>query len=227
MNKKATIIFTCFIAAFIVTFLLIVYIVPSFNNDDIFAEYYNQKIATYESENKSLSNVDVAFIGDSITDGYDIKNYYPQLNAVNRGIGGDTTTGVLNRLKVSLYDISPKVIVMCIGGNNLDSMMENYDDILQGIKDNLPSSKVIVCSLYPTAYVFSDRNEQILSINSQLKTLTQHFNYTYYDMYSVMVDSETKQFDLDYTSDGLHPNKLAYEKITEVLTPVITNLLTD
>ena len=227
MNKKAIIIFASFLAAFVVTILLIVFIIPSFKNEDILIKYYNEKVASYEIENKSLSNVDVAFIGDSITDGYDIKTYYPQLNAVNRGIGGDTTTGVLNRLKVSLYDISPKVIVMCIGGNNLDSMMENYDDILQGIKDNLPNSKVIVCSLYPTAYLFSDRNEQILSINAELKTLTQSFNYAYYDMYSIMVDGETKQFDLDYTSDGLHPNKLAYEKITEALTPVITSLLTD
>ena len=94
-------------------------------------EYYDNKIQLYESENLILGDnqTDIAFIGDSLTDAYDVKSYYPEYTVTNRGIGGDTTFGVEERLKVSLFDIKPKVVVMLIGANNMDTMFDNYENI--------------------------------------------------------------------------------------------------
>ncbi|MBR2322966.1 MAG: lipolytic protein G-D-S-L family, partial [Clostridia bacterium] len=59
-------------------------------------EYYDAKIATYIDENEKYDDyeVDVAFLGDSLTDGYDLEKYYPQYLVLNRGIGGETTFGL-------------------------------------------------------------------------------------------------------------------------------------
>ena len=76
-------------------------------------EIYIEENATYEDY-----EVDIAFIGDSLTDGYDVKAYYPDFLVSNRGIGGDTTFDLEGRIQVSLYDLKPKVVVMLIGNSN-------------------------------------------------------------------------------------------------------------
>lgn len=225
MDKKKIIIFSSVITALAITILFIVLITPAFKKDDIFLEHYNNRLLIFENENKVLTDVDVAFVGDSITEGYDVKTYYPNLKVTNRGIGGDTSHGLFKRLKISLYDISPKVIVLCIGGNNLESMLQDYENIVKDIKDNLPDSKLIISSLYPTSLLFTDRNETIVTINENLKILASTYSCTYFDSHTLMTNIETKEFDTLYTSDGLHPNAAAYQVITENLSPIIQNLL--
>ena len=113
------------------------------------AQYRAAKMAVYEAENEEYADyeVDVAFLGDSLTDMYDVKTYYPQYLVSNRGIGGDTTFDLENRLQASVYDLKPKVAVMLIGANNFDTMFENYERILMGFDQHLPNTKLILLSL--------------------------------------------------------------------------------
>ena len=76
--------------------------------------YRDAKMEQYRQENEKYADyeVDVAFLGDSLTDGYDLAQYYPQYVTANRGIGGDTTFDLERRLQVSVYDLKPKVAVM-------------------------------------------------------------------------------------------------------------------
>ena len=88
-------------------------------------EYYDSKVAEFVEENKTLQNVDVAFVGDSITDGYNLKYFYPEYITANRGISADTSFGLEDRIKVSVYDINPKVVVLLIGINNITNCLDN------------------------------------------------------------------------------------------------------
>jgi hypothetical protein len=112
--------------------------------------YYQDKLVLYAEENAEYKafEVDVAFIGDSLTDGYDIEYFYSDYTVENRGISGDTTHGLLARLDVSVYQLKPKVIVMLIGANNFQTMFEDYEDILIGIKENLPENRGFLSSKY-------------------------------------------------------------------------------
>ena len=58
--------------------------------------YYTAKVESFTEENKSIipGETEVVFIGDSLTDGYDLSIYYPDLITLNRGIGGYTTIGI-------------------------------------------------------------------------------------------------------------------------------------
>ena len=138
----------------IIAILLLLSTLCSCGEDDDWAEqvaaYRAEKMATYEAENEQYADyeVDVAFLGDSLTDGYDVKRYYPQYLVSNRGIGGETTVGLEERMQVSLYDLKPKVAVMLIGANNMDEMMDNYEDLLRVRelyeKSNLVNPSIIV-----------------------------------------------------------------------------------
>src|SRR5579864_8146786 len=59
----------------------------------------------------------VVFLGDSITDHGAWAEWFPELDAVNRGIGGDTVGGVINRLRTSVHQ--PCAVSLMIGTNDL------------------------------------------------------------------------------------------------------------
>ena len=190
-------------------------------------EYYDQKLALYEAENQTYADyeVDVAFIGDSLTDGYDVAQYYPQYTVVNRGIGGDTTHGVEERLQVSLYDLKPKVVVMLIGANNMSTMFENYERILLGLKDNLPNTKVILVSLTAMGGSWGHKNQLATYNNVTIKKLAAKYGFTFIDLFTPLFDETTGEIYASYTTDGGHLTAEGYEVFTATVAPIIQQLL--
>lgn len=197
------------------------------NQQQLVKEYYDNKLNLYQQENDKYSDyeVDVAFLGDSLTDGYNLKLYYPDYVVSNRGIGGETTHGLEERLKVSAYDLKPKVVVMLIGGNNLNTMFENYEDILIGLKDNLPNTKVILLSLTAMGKDWGHKNEIACLNNVKIKLLAEKYDYTFVDLFTPLFDINIGEVYSDYTTDGAHFTSKGYEVVTSVVKPVIESLL--
>lgn len=190
--------------------------------------YYDNKLEMYEEENATLKpgEIDVAFIGDSLTDMYDLEKFYPDIHTTNRGIGGDTTFGLEERLQVSLYDIQPKVVVMLIGANNFHTMFENYEDILVSLKENLPNSKVVLLSLTAMGGDVWGPNNHIAAFNNvKIKALSEKYGFEYVDLFTPLMDIETQEIYPEYTTDGGHFTDKGYEVITVEVRPVIDALL--
>lgn len=190
--------------------------------------YRAAKLEQYEQENAEYDDyeVDVAFIGDSLTDGYDLAKYYPQYVTANRGIGGDTTFGLEERLQVSLYDLKPKVVVMLIGANNMDSMLENYESILKGLQENLPESKIVLLSLTAMGGEHWGRKNQLAAYNNvSIKLLAQKYNFAFVDLYSALYDVSIGEVYEGYTIDGGHFTHEGYTVVTAQITPVLKELL--
>jgi beta-glucosidase len=110
-------------------------------------------------------NVDLIFIGDSITHGWEdggkdiwAKLYAPR-NAVNMGFSGDRTQHVLWRLDNGEVDgISPKLAVIMIGTNNSNGEDNTAEEIAEGViaiieklNTKLPKTKVLVLGIFPRA----------------------------------------------------------------------------
>jgi lysophospholipase L1-like esterase len=192
-------------------------------------EYYENKLKIYREENELYDDyeVDVAFLGDSLTDGYDLKSYYPEYVVSNRGIGGETTHGLEERLKVSVYDLKPKVVVMLIGGNNLKTMFDNYEDILVGLKDNLPNTKVVLLSLTAMGQGWAHKNEIACYNNVKIKLLADKYGYTFVDLFTPLFDVKTNEVYGDYTVDGAHFTSLGYEVVTSIVKPVLDDILSN
>ena len=196
--------------------------------NEIFRGYYNAKLEQYARENAEYDDyeVDVAFIGDSLTDGYDLSTYYPQYVTANRGIGGDTTYGLQERLQVSLYDLKPKVVVMLIGANNMDTMLQNYESILQDLRQNLPDSKIVLLSLTAMGGEHWGRKNQLAAYNNvSIKLLAERYEYEFVDLYSVLYDVSIGEVYEGYTTDGGHFTPLGYSVVTAEITPVLKELL--
>lgn len=192
------------------------------------AQYRAAKMAVYEAENEEYADyeVDVAFLGDSLTDMYDVKTYYPQYLVSNRGIGGDTTFDLENRLQASVYDLKPKVAVMLIGANNFDTMFDNYERILMGLDEHLPNTKIILLSLTSMSGEWWGAKNHIAAYNNvKIKKLAEKYEYAFVDLYSPLMNLETGEIYPEYTVDGGHLTDQGYEVLTAQITPEIERQL--
>src|SRR5512140_3572881 len=108
-------------------------------------------------------NVDLIFIGDSITHGWEVEGkqvwdkYYAKRNAVNMGFGGDKTQNVLWRLENGeTAGISPKLAILRIGTNGskgdeytASQIGEGIVAICQKLREDLPNTKILILAIFP------------------------------------------------------------------------------
>lgn len=236
MKKKKIIVIGSLISSFIIIILiaiLLATIIPKKQKEKELEEqikqYYAEKIQLYEQENDLYDDyeVDIAFLGDSLTDGYNVKEYFSEYLVSNRGIGGETTVGLEKRMKVSVYNLKPKVIVMLIGANNMDEMFNNYERLLIGMKENLPNTKVVLLSLTAMGKTISHKNELAAYNNVKIEKYAEKYNYYYVDLFTPLYDVETCEVYEGYTYDGGHFTKKGYDVVTSIIKPVITAALND
>ena len=175
----------------------------------------------------------ILFVGDSITDGYELDKFYSYDNKllINSGIGGYKTTNIINRFRNLVEQYNPSKLFLMIGTNDIGSGMSKEDivnnikKIISMIKEKKPNTKIYLETIYP---VNNDkrkqdkrRNNKIISdINNELKKYCKNNDVYFIDIYSHLVD-EFNTLKAEYTDDGLHLNDLGYEEVTKVLKPYI------
>ncbi len=161
----------------------------------------------------------IVFLGDSMTDEGKWHQLFPNMNLVNRGIGGDTTLGVLNRLD-QIVTLEPRKIFLMIGTNDLcfnrsvPDTIKNYDLILRILHKDLPNTKIYIESvlhfndkLFPSVYLRTNENIDILNVG--IKNLAEIYHDPYIDMVKVFSDKNGRLPD-EETVDGLHLNDKGY-----------------
>lgn len=172
------------------------------------------------------------FLGDSITDYYDLEKYYDDLPVVNSGISGDVTTDILDDMQKRVYQYNPSVVFLLIGTNDYvfadqDKIIERIGKIIDGIQKNRPAAKIYVESIYPVNntdakkidmdMVNKRNNDDIQETNKELKKLCKEKKVTYINMYDLLYDEDDGGLKLDYTKEGLHITDEGYEVITKEL----------
>ena len=190
-------------------------------------QYYSDKLSLYAEENEKYEDgeIDVAFLGDSLTDGYDLSAYYPQYKTANRGIGGETTHGLEKRLDVSLYELKPKVAVILIGGNNLSTMFDNYERMIASIREKMPETRIVLCSLTAMGGSLAEKNQLACYNNVIIEKLAERYDCEFVDLYTPLFDISTGEIYADFTSDGAHLTAQGYRVFTDTLTPVLESIL--
>lgn len=183
------------------------------NNDSI---YYLHQKSQFEILPKSDSGI--IFLGDSLTDEGEWGELLENPNIKNRGIGGDTTDSVLNRLD-AIVESKPKKLFLMVGVNDLindhksvEQTLTGYKQILTKLQNQTPHTKVFIQSVLPVnnqVTRYWQDNKNVLQFNLELRKVAKEFSYEYIDVYSHLSDSQN-QLDVRYTLDGLHLNGQGY-----------------
>jgi lysophospholipase L1-like esterase len=167
----------------------------------------------------------VLFLGDSITAGGDWSAWFPDVNALNFGIGGDTTDDVLERLD-TVIAADPDEIIMLIGTNdfgtrqNVEHLVRNAQTILVDLRRELPGARMLVQSVMPRGREFADR---IQEANIHLRQFSATVHAQYLDLWPALAldDGEINPL---YSDDRLHLTPAGYEAWLGELRPALERL---
>ncbi|MDN3588371.1 GDSL-type esterase/lipase family protein [Pedobacter aquatilis] len=172
---------------------------------------YVELVSKFKAEPKSKK--DYIFLGNSITAGTDWAKLLNLPQAKNRGISGDITFGVLDRLQ-DIIDGKPAKIFVLIGINDVsrnvpDSViLRNYKTIVKRIRTGSKKTKIYFNTLLPVNRTFDKfknhygKDEHILWLNAEIKKLAAK-NVTVIDLYSQFIDKDN-HLRAELTKDGLH-----------------------
>ena len=173
------------------------------------------------------STRDIVFLGNSITAGTNWAELLGKPNAKNRGISGDITFGILERLD-EVTEGKPAKIFILIGINDIqrnhpDSVIVgNFFRIVQRIKAESPSTKIYFQQLMPVNNEFTqfknhyNKDEHIKYVNDALIELGKKEKITIIDLHTPFMNSDGK-LDKKYTTDGLHVNAAGYLLWADIL----------
>ncbi len=148
---------------------------------------------------------DTVFLGDSLTEYGMWEELFPQSNTRNRGIVGDTTSGVLARVE-QVADGQAEQVFLLIGTNDLfagvsqEEIIANILTIIDEIQASSPETDIYVQSLLPRQAVFT---EQIEALNAELETAIAG-KATWVNLYPLFLDEAGTSLDDSLTNDELH-----------------------
>ncbi|MEO5946792.1 MAG: family 20 glycosylhydrolase [Chitinophagaceae bacterium] len=200
--------------------------------DSLFSTYYHQRATQFNSLPKT--NDDIIFIGNSITDGGEWSETFNDLKIKNRGISGDITAGVLNRLD-EVAKRKPAKVFLLIGVNDLsrgisaDSVVKNILLMASFMRQETPSTNLFIQSILPVNDIYNkfqghtSKAKQVKEVNDALSKNAAAYRYTYIDLY-LPFSNRVGKLKPELSNDGLHLKGEGYLLWKHLLYPFIYGL---
>lgn len=200
---------------------------------------HEAKLAEIKAHREAGRRVDLVFLGDSITQGWENEGkaawaaHFARYNAVALGFGGDRTENLLWRLQHGELDgMAPKAVVMMIGTNNTGDRLEDPAFTVAGIKRNLdeirkrqPQARVLLLALFPRGEKPDDlMRRHNARINAMLPTLADGRQVVFLDIGKQLTNPDGT-LSKDILPDWLHLSPQGYEIWARSLDTTLTPML--
>ena len=173
--------------------------------------YYKHRKSQFDvlSQNEKYKTI---MLGDSITDEGSWDELLNNDTIQNRGISGDTTDGVLDRLNSVNKNIKQVFIMIGVNdimrGREVDEIFANYLKIIKTFKE-----KNIKVHIQSTLYIGETRksnfNPKVEELNKRLEKYASENQITFINLNPIFAPNQVLK--KEFTSDDLHLNGTAYK----------------
>ncbi len=199
-----------------------------------------EKLERYRILNRNVRKGEILFTGSSLMEQFPINELLMSngMNQViyNRGIGGFTTTDMLQYMEEMVFGTEPSRIFINIGTNDigspdyqLDTLMERYEEIISRIQERLPEAEIIMMAYYPvnetdkvpegewgrTAFV-TRTNENIALANEAVERLAAKKGCRFINVNEGLTDERGK-LKKEFTIEGIHMYANGYQVVLDNL----------
>ena len=181
----------------------------------------------------------VVFLGDSITDKWDLAAGFPGKPYVNRGIGGQVTAQMLVRFQQDVVALKPAAVVILAGINDVHGVLQR--ETPEGTQANWRAMadiadrhgiRVVFGSILPVhgytpaaSTVIADRKPAVLrALNDWLQRFCAKRGYPFADYAAVLADRDGR-LAREWSDDGIHPLPAAYRRMASVAEAAIAQAL--
>jgi lysophospholipase L1-like esterase len=189
-------------------------------------------------ERSKQGDIDVVFLGDSITDRWPRVGEWSWLKLAsykpaNFGIDGDCTEHLLWRLEHEELDaISPKVVVLLIGSNNVFYFADEtpqwtargVERIVTVIQKRSPASKVLVLGIFPRDEKGSRIRRTITAVNREIQHLDDGAHIRFVDLGGEFLDADG-DIPADIMPDKVHLSAKGYDLWYRSLEAILPDML--
>jgi len=198
-------------------------------------EYYKRPMWKAHVRNfrkiKMAPNTAKVFIGDSITEGFDLRRHLNDSTTVNMGIGGDFTSGVLKRIDIAAK-LKPAKIFVMIGINDIlkdidQSRIENnYSQIISYVKEHCSETKIYIQSNLPTTAMGGNDEsnlkyaDRVQNLNIFLQGLCTANGITFVNLYPYF-EIPGMKINPECAYDGLHLSDNGYKVWSELIKDIV------
>jgi len=172
-------------------------------NEFFIVPNYERRVSQFEL--MPIGPDDIVFIGDSITRGGSWYELFPEHSVRNRGIGGDTSAGVIQRLH-QVTEGEPSKVFLLIGTNDLtfgteiSQTVANIVHIVDSIHADSPHTTVWVQSVLPRGASF---RSDIEIMNAAIRRAIEG-KAEWIDLYPLFLDKRDGSIRDDLSNDELH-----------------------
>jgi lysophospholipase L1-like esterase len=171
----------------------------------------------------------VVFLGDSITDRWDLTRSFPGRPYVNRGIGSQVTAQMILRFHQDVIALKPSAVMILAGINDVQGFLQretveqieaNYEtmaDLAQAHGIRVIFGSVLPVHDYTQAAhdVLKDHDiTKIRALNAWLKDFCLARRFAYAD-YSALADARGL-LKSDLSDDGIHPLARGYDLMAPI-----------
>ncbi len=197
-----------------------------------------EKYVTTWAQKRSLWSKSVAqdqkalvLLGDSITQGWGARTdkEFPNVKIANRGIGGDTTRGMLIRLQ-DVLDLNPSGVVILMGTNDLEEQAEpatiagNVRLIIDRLKKSNSKMPIVLCTVFPSSETKKRPADKIKQLNELYMGLVKgDSQVTVVDTWTLFADASGNAKSEEFP-DLLHLNDAGYKSWAAALRPILATL---
>ena len=190
------------------------------------SEYNYQKRSLFEQ--LPIRGNDIVFLGNSITEQGWWSLLLKRGDVENRGIGGDNTFGMIDRLPDILKSKPRKIFLMAgindlTGGQPVDTIVMNITRMADMVHDAVPGCRLYIQSVLPVntrrlAYPgLKGHNPQVRALNARLVRLCDAKPWcTFVDLAPLLSDADG-ELRIDLTKDGIHLHPAGYVIWTDYL----------
>ncbi|GBF50152.1 GDSL-like protein [Leptospira ryugenii] len=197
-----------------------------------YKELWTLKRIAFQADNQQTKQSRVVIVGNSLVFGFSpdlMKQELPGVNIVNRGIGGDMTETLLERIEEDVLSLSPEVVIIEIGGNDLiygkclSYSQDNTLAILDRIERKNPKTKVILIAVPPTLVPELNRIVPVFNLFLS-ETARNRKNVTYIEVWNEMRQKDAPVIDADFVrpnGDPIHFNERGYQVWGKKLRPLL------
>lgn len=211
-------------------FILFFFTITASAQERTYSTFYYQRASLFEK--LAVSEEDILFVGNSITNGGEWTELFEDARVKNRGISGDICEGLYDRLDPILKGKPSKIFLM-IGINDLargtspDLIVAQTDRIAEKIMRESPRTIIFLQSILPVNDCYGmfeghTRQSQIIApLNQRLKEMAELKSITFIDLYNHFVIPGTHKLDPRYSNDGLHLMGEGYMKWVEIVKPYL------
>ena len=212
--------------------------------------WINHHATILEKVQANKNDIDIAIVGDSITQGWGggwdgahfnavWQKHFGRHKTVNLGIGGDRTENVLWRLDHGALDgASPTVAVLMIGVNNAPlvtangvsaaSVAQGIQLCVQNLRARCPRTEIVLVKIFPAFAPDSVVHADIKLINASLDALKLDADPKLHilDLWSDFTNLDGSLKAAAYSDGHLHLSNTGYEIWAGGLQPLLGKLLT-